>query len=76
MNAEIRDQLLHFGAGALVTGAIGVFLPTWCAFLVMMVAAEVRELAQHNFDPLAQGVGSLRDLAFFAVGGGVAAWLL
>lgn len=78
MGKETVDQVLHFVAGAVVVLILGYFtpLPHAVAFLVMMFAAEVRELAQHDWDPRDQGWGSLFDLSWFAIGGGVALLVL
>ena len=78
MGKETVDQVLHFLAGAVVVLILGYFtpLPHAVAFLVMMFAAEVRELAQHEWNPLDQGWGSLLDLSWFATGGGAALLVL
>jgi len=64
---QLVDQSAHVVFGALVAAALALVLPWYAAFGLMMVAAFVRELAQHRGFNL--GAGSALDLAFFAVGG-------
>ena len=74
MGKEAIDQTLHALAGGVVTliGIHFLMLPHTVAFLVMLAAAEVRELAQHDWNPKNQGSGSWLDLCCFAFGGGIA----
>lgn len=64
---QLVDQSAHLVFGALVAAALALALPWYAAFGLMMVAALVRELLQHQGFHL--GAGSALDLAFFALGG-------
>lgn len=74
MTSELIDQVAHVLAGLVLPLLLHYFvgMPGWWAWLTMMVCAEVRELAQHDWKFSRQGFGSFLDLSCFAVGGAAA----
>ena len=68
---EIRDQLLHFGAGAGATLFLGAILPLFIASLSVAIFAYGREIMQRlsQGDVWYQcGTGCMLDLTVWAAG--------
>ena len=73
MNKEYIDQPAHFLVSAGLVIAFVLPLPIWAAVLIVMIAAFIRELLQHDLDW--RRVGWF-DLTFIALGAATAALLL
>lgn len=67
---QVVDQSAHFVVGFLVVVVLGLAMPWLAAFVVMVIAAVIREAWQHG--GLDFGSGTALDLEFFALGGAVA----
>lgn len=73
MKKQLIDQSAHLCVGAALVFVLGLAVPGWAAFCLMMTAAVFRECAQH--DGFNFGRGTALDLAFFALGGALGWWL-
>ena len=67
---ELRDQVLHTAAVVLFLLPYVVHPAWWTASFVGLGMGLIRETAQHNtFKVWRLGLGSVRDLVFWTLGG-------
>jgi hypothetical protein len=64
------DKVLHFTAGIIIMLVVSIFFPAWVAFLVVCVAALLKEARDH----VVYRGADWRDLVV-TVAGGLLAWV-